>query len=105
MIKQFSRNFFRGNKLHLLLAVMIATLASAGCNNPKEPKTDPATKGDPKLGKLKLLPDFHAEHLYSPGVNEQGSWVAMTFDDKGRMIASDQYGYLYRVTIPPIGSD
>lgn len=29
----------------------------------------------------------------------------MAFDDKGRMIASDQYGYLYRVTIPPIGSD
>ena len=29
----------------------------------------------------------------------------MTFDDKGRMIASDQYGYLYRLTIPPIGAD
>ena len=29
----------------------------------------------------------------------------MTFDDKGRMIASDQYGYLYRITIPPVGYD
>jgi hypothetical protein len=29
----------------------------------------------------------------------------MTFDDKGRMITSDQYGYLYRLTIPPVGSD
>ncbi len=29
----------------------------------------------------------------------------MTFDDKGRMIVSDQYGYLYCITIPPVGSD
>jgi putative heme-binding domain-containing protein len=46
-----------------------------------------------------------AELLYSPGENDQGSWVAMTFDDKGRMITSDQYGFLYRLELPPIGSD
>jgi putative heme-binding domain-containing protein len=105
MSRQRSRIFSIAKKLQLLLAVIVVVLAASGCNNSKEPKTDPATKGDPKLEKLKLLPDFHAEHLYSPGVNEQGSWVAMTFDDKGRMITSDQYGYLYRVTLPPIGSD
>src|SRR6186997_2981047 len=60
---------------------------------------------DPKLQKLKLLPNFNGEHLYSPSEAGNGSWVAMAFDDKGRMITSDQYGYLYRVTIPPIGSD
>ncbi|WP_206106486.1 c-type cytochrome [Ilyomonas limi] len=60
---------------------------------------------DPKVANLKLPEGFHADHLYSPGENEQGSWVAMTFDDKGRMITSDQYGNLYRTTIPPIGSD
>ena len=62
-------------------------------------------KEDPKTQKLKLQDGFNAEHLYSPGENEQGSWVAMTFDDKGRMIACDQYGSLYRLTIPPVGSD
>ena len=62
-------------------------------------------KDDPKTQKLKLQDGFNAEHLYSPGENEQGSWVAMTFDDKGRMIACDQYGSLYRLTIPPVGSD
>ena len=62
-------------------------------------------KADPKISKLLLPAGFHAEHLYSSSANDQGSWVAMTFDDKGRMIASDQYGYLYRITIPPIGSD
>ena len=49
---------------------------------------------DPKISKLKLPKDFKVDHLYSPSQNEQGSWVAMTFDDKGRMITSDQYGAL-----------
>ena len=57
-----------------------------------------------KIDKLKLLPGFTAEHLYSPSDNKQGSWVAMTFDDKGRMITSDQYGFLYRLQLPPVGS-
>ena len=59
----------------------------------------------PKVAKLKLPEGFKAEHLYSPGEHEQGSWVGMTFDDKGRMIATDQYGALYRLEIPVIGSD
>lgn len=60
---------------------------------------------DPKVQKIKLQPNFTAEHIYSPSEDGNGSWVAMTFDDKGRMITSDQYGYLYRLTIPPVGSD
>lgn len=67
-------------------------------------KHNPATADEnPKIAKLKLQPGFKAEHLYSPSENEQGSWVSMAFDDKGRMIASDQYGILYRLTIPAIG--
>ena len=59
---------------------------------------------NPKVDKLKLLPGFKAEHLYSPSDNKQGSWVSMTFDDKGRMITSDQYGFLYRIELPPVGA-
>lgn len=58
---------------------------------------------NPALDKLKLQEGFVAEHLYSPSEHKQGSWVAMTFDDRGRMITSDQYGRLYRVTLPAIG--
>ncbi|GAB3278844.1 hypothetical protein GCM10027347_53290 [Larkinella harenae] len=58
---------------------------------------------NPKLDKLKLPPGFRAEHLYSPSENGTGSWVSMTFDGKGRLIASDQYGALYRLELPPIG--
>lgn len=59
----------------------------------------------PKLAKLKLPSGFKAEHIYSPGENEQGSWVGVTFDHKGRMIATDQYGALYRLEIPAIGAE
>ena len=59
---------------------------------------------NPKLEKLKLQPGFKAEHLFCPSENDMGSWVSMTFDNKGRLITSDQYGTLYRMEIPPIGS-
>ena len=73
----------------------------SSCNNDKKEEISK----DPKVAALKLPADFHADHLYSPGENEQGSWVAMTFDNKGRMITSDQYGNLYRLVIPAIGAD
>lgn len=60
---------------------------------------------DPKVAKLKLPSGFEAEHLYSPGENEQGSWVGMTFDDKDRLLTVDQYGAIYRLEVPAIGSD
>lgn len=59
----------------------------------------------PKLAKLKLQPGFEAEHLYSPADNDQGSWVAMAFDNKDRLITADQYGALYRLELPAIGSE
>ena len=34
----------------------------------------------------------------------QGSWVNLCTDPKGRLYVSDQYGPLYRITPPPIGS-
>ena len=46
---------------------------------------------------LKLPEGFKAELLYSVPT-EQGSWVSMTTDPIGRLIASDQYGKLYRIT-------
>ncbi len=34
---------------------------------------------------------------------EQGSWVGLTVDDQGRLLATDQYGGLYRLTPSPLG--
>ncbi len=53
---------------------------------------------------LQLPPDFKGELLYTVPKAEQGSWVTMTVDPKGRIIACDQYGKMYRITVPAIGT-
>ncbi len=68
-------------------------------------KRDPIVNDDPRVQKIVVPEDFIIEHIYSPSENELGSWVSMAFDDKGRMITSDQYGGLFRIELPPIGSD
>ena len=76
----------------------------------KKPRKKPAQVG-PAIGGNKATPvanitkpeGFEVELLYSvPGV-EQGSWVNLCNDDKGRIYASDQYGALYRFTPPAPG--
>ena len=51
--------------------------------------------------KIKVPEGFAVELLYSVPRDQQGSWVAMCQDDKGRFIVSDQYGSLYRFPAPP----
>ena len=52
------------------------------------------------------LPDgFAYDYLYSPSNEDQGTWVALTFDDKGRLYASDQHGAIYKIEMgsAPLG--
>jgi putative heme-binding domain-containing protein len=83
----------------LILFVLVASFTWVNYNIKVQP-VDPTDK----LSKLKLPAGFKAEYLYGPSENKEGSWVAMCFDDKGRMITSDQYGGLYRLTVPAIGA-
>lgn len=53
---------------------------------------------------LKVAPGFKVELLYTVPKEQNGSWVAMCNDPKGRLIVSDQYGKLYRLTPPAAGS-
>ncbi len=92
------RNFLP-SKLIPTIAVLLVVAFS--CKEGKQ--TESAVSADPKVERLKLQPGFKAERLFGPSENGDGSWVAMTFDDKGRIIASDQFGALYRMTVPPIG--
>jgi putative heme-binding domain-containing protein len=62
----------------------------------KEPPATPAES-------LKIAKGFKVELLYSVPKDAQGSWVSMCVDPKGRLIVSDQYGPLYRVTPPALG--
>ena len=65
----------------------------------------PAKKTPAALGaeSLKVMKDFKAELLYTVPKPTQGSWVNLCVDPKGRLIVSDQYGGLYRITPPAIG--
>ncbi|HZZ42862.1 MAG TPA: hypothetical protein VFE58_07980 [Tepidisphaeraceae bacterium] len=70
----------------------------------KLPAATPANQSTP-VANLTLLPGFKAELLYSVPKPDQGSWVAMTPDPKGRLYVSDQNGSLYRVTPGPTPAD
>lgn len=55
---------------------------------------------------FEVAPGFRVERLYTVPRDVQGSWVSITFDNKGRLIASDESNKgLYRITPPPIGGD
>lgn len=86
----------------VLRAAIIFTcvLALAACAA-ERPTATPADR-------IRTLKDFKVELLYNvPRSTEpkskEGSWVCMCLDPKGRLIVSDQYGPLSRVTPPPLG--
>jgi putative heme-binding domain-containing protein len=74
----------------------------------KAKRSDPAgaaineNKATP-LDRIKVAKGFRAELLYSVPAGDQGSWVNLCTDGKGRIIASDQYGGLYRFSAPAPG--
>ena len=73
---------------------------------PKQPKVDGAERGDNKatpIDRVRVLPGFRVELVYSVPQTDQGSWVNLCEDDRGRIYTSDQYGGLYRLTPPPAG--
>jgi putative heme-binding domain-containing protein len=52
-----------------------------------------------------VLPGFQVERLFTVPKGELGSWVSIAFDNKGRLIASDEGKHgLCRITPPPLGS-
>ncbi|MDB4662079.1 DUF1080 domain-containing protein [Verrucomicrobiales bacterium] len=55
------------------------------------------------VDRIKALPGFEVELLYSVPGGEQGSWVALCSDPNGRIYASDQYGDLYSFDPPAAG--
>ena len=76
-----------------IAALLLAAAMSAGA-----PFARAETAAD-----IQLPPGFHAELVYSVPLTSQGSWVCLTIDDRGRLLASDQYGSLYRIEPSPLG--
>jgi len=54
----------------------------------------------PDTTAITVADDFKVEMLYEVPKKEEGSWVSLTTDDKGRLLASDQRDAgLYRITV------
>lgn len=94
----------------LLLVMILMPGSSTSGQQPKAKKK----KDTPKVLKdqaatapetLKVAKGFKVELLHTVPREEQGSWVNLCVDPKGRLITSDQYGKLYRITPPAIGGN
>ena len=111
------RHTFRSAPLvSTLLAVLLAVFVPAfvfgqdAGAKPKARKPRPTSVG-PAIGgnkatpidRIKAAKGFEVELLYSVPGQDQGSWVNLCTDDKGRILVSDQFGGLYRITPPPAG--
>jgi putative heme-binding domain-containing protein len=55
------------------------------------------------VSRIKAAKGFKVELLYSVPAEKQGSWVNLCTDNKGRLLVSDQFGGLYRITPPEPG--
>ncbi len=67
----------------------------------RKAETSPSLAADPAA--LQIAKGFAVELIYTVPKDAQGSWVSLTEDSKGRLIAGDQYGKLFRVTVPAAG--
>jgi len=66
-----------------------------------------APAGPPRVTaveEIQVRPGFKVELIHAVPKGEQGSWVSMTVDPKGRLVACDQGGGLHRLTLPAPGS-
>ena len=55
------------------------------------------------IDRITVAKGFQVELLYSVPGTDHGSWVNLCTDNKGRLLVSDQFGCLYRITPPPAG--
>jgi putative heme-binding domain-containing protein len=64
-----------------------------------------AVAGRVPAGTFEVLPGYQVEKLFTVPKDELGSWVCIAFDNKGRLLASDQGDKgIFRITLPPIST-
>jgi putative heme-binding domain-containing protein len=95
-------------RAHLYSTLSFAALAACSSADDEPPQQDAAPAAvyvvDEDTG-LTLLEGFDADLVYDVP-DEQGSWVAMDFDARGRLLVSDQDDKgVFRVTLPAVGDE
>ncbi len=97
------KNFLR--RFGLLSLTSAFALAQTPAPKPALSPKAPAHVPPPiEASAITMAKDFKVELLYAVPNDDQGSWVCITVDPKGRLITGDQYGGLYRITPAPVGS-
>lgn len=84
-------------------AVVVAKMGEAPWGAIMPPEAEDSVTVEDMTSAFQVAPGFKLEQIYRVPAN-QGSWVAMTVDGQGRLLCSDQYGKIYRVTHPADGS-
>ncbi|GAB5402461.1 MAG: c-type cytochrome [Aureliella sp.] len=79
-----------------ILNALVASIAIAGSTVSLAIGAD---AGQGAAGKFRVADGFAVDLVHDISAAGQGSWVSMCIDDKGRILASDQYGKLYRTTL------
>ena len=93
-----------------LLSILIAT-ANAQQSEPLrkgkaaaiEAETEKRGNTATPVERITAAKGFKVELLYSVPGDTHGSWVNLCVDNKGRLLVSDQFGGLYRITPPASG--
>ena len=80
----------------LAFALALFAPPAHAADAPNENKATPPAR-------IKVAKGFAVELLYSVPAAEQGSWVSLCTDEKGRIYAGDQYGAIYRFAPPAAG--
>jgi putative heme-binding domain-containing protein len=82
----------RHARLHLNILFILPLLTlSADCFA--------AGLGVTSADQISTLEGFEVDLVYEVPSETQGSWVSLTVDPKGRLVACDQYGGLYRIDV------
>lgn len=85
------------------LAAAIGSISSSDCGAAERASRAVGENKATPAERIKAPPGFKVELLHSVPAETQGSWVNLCVDPKGRVIASDQYGGLYRFQPPAPG--
>src|SRR5262245_14328810 len=94
----------RSASTYLLLAICLVQSSFCGSQRadaeekPAKPFELAAAATPPE--QIRVPAGFKVDLLYSVPKDQEGSWVNLCYDPKGRLIVSDQYGGLYRITLP-----
>jgi len=101
-------NTFTHNRIAALVSFSLAlsvVLFLTACSESEAPSSEIIDIA-PTVARSEIhaLPGFQVELVYDVPLDTQGSWVSLTADDRGRLIASDQRGRLWRVTPAPFSS-